>query len=108
MTTTYTIDTSAGPITVTATEPAPGLRIAKAPDDVSPLSDRRWILAHHDGPVLAAFTTEDEANKGAAAIAPMTDWTRSAMTTANAISLGGLVEQMTEALMTAGGAHPNA
>ncbi|MEU9792917.1 hypothetical protein AB0E27_20205 [Streptomyces sparsogenes] len=104
---TYTIGTSTGPVTVAATEPAPGLRIAKAPDDVSPLSERRWLLAHHDGPALAAFATEDQANTAAAAVAPITDWTRSAMTTANAISLGGLTGQLMEALAAAGGAHPN-
>ncbi|MBL1100116.1 hypothetical protein [Streptomyces coffeae] len=107
MTTTYTIATSTGPVTVAAVEPAPGLRIAKAPDDISPLSERRWLLAHHDGPALAAFTTEAAANTAAAAIAPLTDWTRSAMTTANAISLGGLAGQLMDALTAAGGAHPN-
>ncbi|MCP9209527.1 hypothetical protein [Streptomyces cucumeris] len=108
MTITYTLGTSGGSVTVAAAEPAPGLRVAQIPNGISPLSGHRWLLAHHDGPALAAFTTEAAATTAADVIAPLADWTRSAMTTAKAISLGGLTEKLADALTAAGGAHPNA
>jgi len=104
----YVIGTSAGPATVDATEPVPGLRVFELPTDVSPLSPYRWVLAHHGNTVLASFTTEAEANTAAEQVAPLADWTCNAMTTANQISLGGKVERLMELLRNAGGQHPNA
>ncbi|GGR70871.1 MULTISPECIES: hypothetical protein [Streptomyces] len=106
--TTTTITTSNGPRTVTVTEPVPGLHIYEVPTDVSPNSTYRWILAHHDGPALAAFQSDTAATSAAHAIEPLADWTRSQMTTANEISLGGRVQALTDALQAAGGQHPNA
>jgi hypothetical protein len=106
--TTTTIPTSDGPRTVDVTEPEPGLHVYEVPADISPLSSHRWILAHHEGHALAAFETEAAATTGAAAVAPLADWTRSQMTTANEISLGGRVQDLLHALQEAGGQHPNA
>jgi hypothetical protein len=105
---TATIPTSDGPRTVDAAEPVPGLHVYEAPAGVSPLSTFRWLLAHHEGSALASFETESAALAAAEAVAPMADWTRSQMTAANEISLGGRTEALMDALRTAGGQHPNA
>lgn len=105
--TTATIPTSAGPRTVDATEPVPGLRIYQVPADISPLSTHRWVLAHHDGHALAAFETDTAATTAAESVASLADWTRSVMTTANEISFAGRVDEFTGLLQAAGGQHPN-
>lgn len=104
----HTLDTSAGPVTVDATEPAPGLRIFETPAGVSPGSTHRWILAHHDGAALASFTAESDAQRAAEEITQLADWTRNAMTAAQQISLGGHTNHLMDALRDAGGQHPNA
>ncbi|WP_030992202.1 hypothetical protein [Streptomyces sp. NRRL S-1813] len=104
----HTLATSAGPLTVDATEPVPGLRVFETPAAVSPLSTYRWVLAHHDEQALASFETEEAATSAAEAVGPLADWTRNAMTTANEISLGGHVDRLTTLLREAGGQHPNA
>lgn len=103
----HTFDTSAGPETVTATEPAPGLHVYEIPADVSPSSPYRWILAHHEGPALASFETESAATRGAEEVAPLADWTRNAMTVANLIGPAGM-QELTERLRELGAQHPNA
>lgn len=102
----HVIDTSAGPVTVTATEPAPGLHVYEIPEGVSPSSSHRWILAHHEGPALASFETDAAATEAAAKAAPLADWTRNAMTTANLIGPDGM-RRLLELLREAGGQHPN-
>lgn len=106
--TTATLSTSAGLLTVAATEPVPGLLVYEIPAEVSPLSRYRWILGHHDGQALASFETEPAAVLAAEKIAPLTDWTRSAMTTANQISFSGKPGELMRLLNEAGGQHPNA
>lgn len=103
-----TIVTSAGPLTVDATEPVPGLHVYEVPSHVSPNSSYRWVLAHHEGSALAAFATDTAATAAAAAVAPLADWTRGAMTAANEISLGGNTERLAVLLTAHGGEHPNA
>lgn len=104
----HTLDTSAGPVTVDATEAAPGLCVFETPTHVSPGSEYRWILAHHDGTALAGFNTQAAAQRAAEQVAPLADWTRNAMTAANQISLGGHTDRLLELLRDAGGQHPNA
>ncbi|NED89632.1 hypothetical protein G3I76_57355, partial [Streptomyces sp. SID11233] len=65
------MSTNAGPITVEATEPVPGLRVFETPPGVSPLSSHRWVLAHHDSAALASFETEAAATEAAHAVAPL-------------------------------------
>ncbi|MFE2164840.1 hypothetical protein ACFXB3_07170 [Streptomyces sp. NPDC059447] len=103
----HTLDTSAGPITVDATEPTPGLRIFETPTATSPAANR-WILAHHGGVALASFTTHADAQHTAEQIAPLADWTKTAITAANQISLGGHTNRLMDLLRDAGGQHPNA
>lgn len=105
---TATLPTSAGPVTVDATEPVPGLLVYEVPPSVHPTSRYRWILAHHEGPALASFETGEAAEQGAAAVAPLADWTRGQMTTANEISFGGNAARLLRLLRDAGGDHPNA
>jgi hypothetical protein len=105
---TQTISTSAGPLTVETTEPTPGLHVYELPATVSPTSPWRWILAHHEGAALASFKTEPAAIRAAGTIAPLADWTRSQMTTANQISLAGNTGQLMDLLRAEGGDHPNA
>ncbi|MGW5175860.1 hypothetical protein ACWERY_16050 [Streptomyces sp. NPDC004082] len=100
--TTIEFPTPAGPITVEATEPVPGLRVFELPADHDPSSEHRWVLAHHEGRALALFMSADDASGAASAVASMADWTRSVMTTANEISLGGNVERFGLALMAHG------
>jgi len=104
---TATLPTSGGPVTVDAIEPVPGLYVYEVPESVHPTSRYRWILAHHEGRALASFETEEAATGGANGVAHLADWTRSQMTTANQISLGGFVWKFTDLLRDAGGVHPN-
>lgn len=104
---THTFDTSDGPRTVSAAEPVPGLHVFEIPADVSPFSEHRWILAHHEGQALASFTTEDEATGAAETVAPLADWTRNAITCANEIGPAGMNDLMAT-LLAAGGQHPGA
>ncbi|KUF18432.1 hypothetical protein [Streptomyces silvensis] len=101
------ISTSAGPITVDAAEPVPGLHVYEIPAHVSPMSSYRWILAHHEGAAMASFATESAATAAAVVIAPLADWTRNAMTTANQIGPGG-TKGFVALLRNTGGQHPNA
>ena len=103
----HTVDTNTGPIQVDATEPAPGLRAFQLPSGVSTSLPYRWILAHHDGPALASFETDDAANRAAEQVGALVDWTRNAMTVANLLGPAGMDELM-ELLRAAGGQHPNA
>lgn len=105
---TVTLPTSEGALVVDAAEPVPGLRVYEVPANVSPMSKYRWILAHHEGQALASFETGEAAEQGAAAVAPLADWTRGVMTAANEISSAGRTEELMELLRGAGGAHPNA
>ncbi|MEU7155132.1 hypothetical protein [Streptomyces chrestomyceticus] len=104
----HTVSTSAGPVTVDATEPIPGLHVYEVPHEVSPLSTYRWVLAHHEGRALASFTSSESASRAAEAVAPLADWSRNAMTAANEISLGGKAERLYVLLTEHGGQHPNA
>jgi hypothetical protein len=92
---------------VDATEPVPGLHVYEIPSHISPASPYRWILAHHEGRARASFQTDAAATDAAAAVAPLADWTRGAMTAANEISLGGNTERLTALLTAHGGEHPN-
>jgi hypothetical protein len=103
----FTLATSAGPVTVDATEPVPGLRVFKTPASVSPSSPYRWVLAHHDNTALAAFESEAAAVHAAELVAPLADWTRNAITAANEIGTAGMQDLMVR-LRNAGGQHPNA
>ncbi|MFH8792241.1 hypothetical protein [Streptomyces sp. NPDC017941] len=94
------VTASDGPVTVEATEPVPGLRVYELPAE--PSLEYRWVLAHHEGRALGLFTSNDDANGAAAAVASMADWTRSVMTVANEISLGGHVERFGFALIAHG------
>ncbi|WP_405506434.1 hypothetical protein OG323_06370 [Streptomyces cyaneofuscatus] len=106
--TTTTISTSAGPVTVAAESPAPGLLIFEVPAEVSPSSPYRWVLAHHEGAALAAFESSAAAALAAEGVADLADWSHNAMTAANQISLGGHVKRLQAVLTAAGGQHPNA
>jgi hypothetical protein len=101
------LSTTDGPITVTATEPVPGLHVYEIPEHVNVLSPLRWILAHHEGAALAAFETEEAATTAAEKVAPLSDWTRNAMTSSNLLG-PGRVEELGTLLREAGGEHPNA
>lgn len=102
-----TLSTSTGPVSVSASEPAQGLRVFEIPTDISPFSTYRWILAHHEGVALAAFKTEEAAAAAAKKVAPLADWTRNAITAANEIGPAGM-EDLMALLRLSGGRHPNA
>ncbi|MGW7053089.1 hypothetical protein [Streptomyces sp. NPDC054887] len=104
---TVSISTSAGPITVSVAEPVPGLHVYEIPTSVNPLSPYRWVLAHHEGPALASFETERTATSAGEKVAPLVDWTRSAVTVANLIGPSGM-QSLTALLVDNGGQHPNA
>ena len=82
-----TIPTTAGPVAVNVTERAPGLIVFQAPDGFRPDIPHRWLLAHHDGHVIAAFDTENAATAAAVEVGKVADWTKSVMTAAQQISL---------------------
>lgn len=105
---TIELPTADGPLAIEATEPVPGLRVFEIPADRAPLPDYPWVLAHHEGRTLGLFATADDAHGAAAAVASLADWTRSVMTTANEISLGGNVERFGLALMVHGCAPTSA
>lgn len=108
--TSTTIPTTAGPVTVDASVPAPGLITFEAPAEFHPGCPHRWLLAHHGGHVLAAFETEDIANAAAVRISGLVDWTKSVMTTAQQISLGveGGAPGFLALLLELGGHDPSA
>jgi hypothetical protein len=99
---TVELPTKTGTVTVEATEPVPGLRVYEIPAEHATLPAYRWVLAHHEGRALGLFTSAGDANGAASAVALMANWTRSVMTTANQISLGGNVEQFGLALIAHG------
>ncbi|GAA3384376.1 hypothetical protein [Streptomyces racemochromogenes] len=63
--------------TVTATEPAPGLRVYPV-DPNKGSYDYTWAVGHHSGRLLVACDAQDEAEATAREIADFTDWTRTA------------------------------
>lgn len=107
---TTTIPTTAGPVVVDAAEAAPGLVVFHAPDGFRPDFPHRWLLAHHDGHVLAAFDTEGAATSAAGPVGALVDRTKSVMTAAQQISLR--LEDGPKALLALlkelGGHDPNA
>ncbi|MGW8679644.1 hypothetical protein ACWGNN_00995 [Streptomyces sp. NPDC055817] len=104
-----TIPTTAGPVEVDASTPAPGLITFEAPADFHPESEYRWLLAHHDGHVLAAFETKDAADRAGVEVAKVADWTLSVMTAAQQISLSleGGAPRFLALLLELGGHDPN-
>ncbi|MFD9047645.1 hypothetical protein [Streptomyces zaomyceticus] len=103
----HSVHTNAGLLTVEATEPVPGLRVFQVPDNVSPNSPYRWVLAHHGGPALASFETQESATEAAGQAGTLVDWTRNSMTVANLLGPTGMNDLM-ELLRAADGQHPNA
>lgn len=103
------IPTTAGRVAVTATEAAPGLITFHAPDDFRPDFAHRWMLAHHNGHVIAAFDTEAAATGAAARVGALVDWTKSVMTAAQQISLSldGGPQAFLAVLQELGGHDPN-
>jgi hypothetical protein len=110
MTTTQTlIPTTTGPVAVDAIQAAPGLITFEAPDTFRPDFTYRWLLAHHDGHVIAGFDTQDAAKAAAERVAELVDWTKSVMTAAQQISLsleGGPIGFL-NLLKQLGGHDPN-
>ncbi|MFB7707898.1 hypothetical protein [Streptomyces sp. NPDC056105] len=106
---TITIPTTAGPVEVDAGAPAPGLVTFEAPEDFQPNCPHRWLLAHHDGHVFAAFETKDAADHAGVRIAEVVDWTKSVMTAAQQISLSleGGAPRFLALLKELGGHDPN-
>lgn len=98
----HILQTSAGPVTVTATEPVPGLHVYEIPEDINILSPDRWVLAHHEGRILAAFESDTAATSAAEQVGPLADWTRNAMTVANQIGPAN-TEELLSLLREAGG-----
>lgn len=107
---TINIPTTTGPVAVDAAEAAPGLIVFHAPDGFRPDFPHRWLLAHHDGHVIAAFDTESAAISAAGLIGSLVDWTKSVMTAAQQISLGleGGPKALLALLKELGGHDPNA
>lgn len=103
------IPTTLGPVSVDAATPEPGLIVFEAPEFAFPQSTYRWLLAHHEGHVLAGFESEDAAESAAARLAPLVDWTRSVMTAAQEISLSleGGAPGFLALLQELGGHSPN-
>ncbi|MFE2324652.1 hypothetical protein ACFXD5_12155 [Streptomyces sp. NPDC059385] len=62
---------------VTATEPAPGLRVYPV-DPNHGTYDYTWEVGHHSGRSIAACDEQEDAEHIAQEIADFTDWTRSA------------------------------
>lgn len=75
---TYTFHTDMGDYTVPATSPAPGLFVYEMPDEVEPGSSHRWSIGHHSGQLISSALREDDATRGAQAIAGLADWTKPA------------------------------
>lgn len=100
-----TLETSTGPMVVDTTEPVPGLHVYEMPVAGAVPRPYRWVLAHHEGRVLATFESSDAATRAAESVAPLADWSRNAMTTANQISFGGHVERLAELLAAHGSQH---
>ncbi len=110
MTTQTLIPTTTGPVAVDATQAAPGLITFHAPEAFRPDWPHRWLLAHHQGHVIAAFGTEETANAAAERVGEVVDWTKSIMTTAQQISLSleGGPSAFLALLKELGGHDPNA
>lgn len=107
---TTTIPTTTGPVQVEASVPAPGLITFQADAAFHPACPHRWLLAHHDGHVLAAFETKDLADTAGVQVAKVADWTKSVMTAAQQISLSlqGGAPRFLALLQELGGHDPNA
>lgn len=84
--TSLAIPTSTGTIDVEAADAAPGLIVFQAPESLRPESTHRWLLAHSQGRIIAAFESESAATRAAEKVSQVADWTRSVMTVANQIS----------------------
>lgn len=85
--------------TVTATEPAPGLRVYPA-DPNTGSYDYTWAVGHHSGHILAACDAQSDGEQIAREIADFTDWTRSAEelrgdTTVSRAALSNLINYRT-------------
>lgn len=106
---TVIIPTTTGPVAVDASTPSPGLITFEAPEFFRPECPYRWLLAHHEGHVFAAFDTEQAANEAAVEVAKMADWTKSVMTGAQQISLSleGGAPRFLATLKELGGHDPN-
>lgn len=104
------IPTTIGPVTVDATEAAPGLIVFEAPDNFRPDFPYRWLLAHHAGHVIAGFDTQDTATAAAKRVGEVVDWTKSVMTATEKISLSleGGPRAFLSLLKELGGHDPNA
>jgi hypothetical protein len=59
-----------------AVQVAPGLVVFRVPGDLDLNNPARWNIGHHSGLVVAEAMTREFAMAGAAAIAPLYDWTR--------------------------------
>lgn len=59
-----------------AVQVAPGLVVFRLPGDLDLNNPARWNIGHHSGLVVAEAMTREFAMAGAAAIAPLYDWTR--------------------------------
>jgi hypothetical protein len=59
-----------------AVQVAPGLVVFRVPGDLDLNNPARWDIGHHSGLVVAEAMTREFAMTGAAAIAPLYDWTR--------------------------------
>lgn len=107
---TVIIPTTTGPVAVDASAPAPGLITFEAPEFFQPECPYRWLLAHHEGHVFAAFADEAVANEAAVQVASLADWTKSVMTGAQQISLSyeGGAPRFLSLLKELGGHDPNA
>lgn len=70
---TLTLQTSTGPVQVTAHRTdTDGLYVHRAHDRDA------WMLSHHSGLILGSFQYEPHAHNAAKAISHLTDWTRTA------------------------------
>lgn len=104
------IPTTSGLVGVDASAPSPGLITFEAPEFFHPDCPYRWLLAHHEGHVFAAFETETAANEAAVKVSAAADWTKSVMTGAQQISLSyeGGAPRFLARLKELGGHDPNA
>ncbi|MEU8642322.1 hypothetical protein AB0C91_10430 [Streptomyces sp. NPDC048674] len=59
-----------------AVQVAPGLVVFRVPGDLDLNNPARWNIGHHSGLVVGEAMTREFAMAGAAAIAPLYDWTR--------------------------------
>lgn len=59
-----------------AVQVAPGLVVFRVPGDLDLNNPARWNIGHHSGLIVGEAMTREFAMAGAAAIAPLYDWTR--------------------------------